>query len=243
MTRIIDPRGILDEENGLRPVAERHSLVPSRQEAAVPQTGVQRGSPFSPRQEHHELGQVFVGGSQRIRGPRSPRRPPQERRAREQRGHGRLVQHMIGLEGSDQRDVIGHLGDVGKKLGDVHPALAMPLEVEGRSDHRLSTLTYGDLRDALSLADRIGKLLAPALPEEGLLVEELDLRETPGEEDHDHALGPGVFEIQTGSQIGPASPGEKAGEREGAEAQGRASQERAPTELGVEGLLERARRL
>ena len=66
----------------------------------------------------------------------------------------------------------------------------MGLELEQRRGHREAVLPRGHARDALPLADRVGKILALVLAQQGLVVEQIDLRWRARLEHVDDALRP-----------------------------------------------------
>ena len=95
----------------------------------------------------------------------------------------------IDMHGANQGNIIGHCSDVGHERRDLHPALAVLLELKGRShalEHRLSGRHAGD---ALAPSDTRRQLLAGHLLELGLGVEKIEVRGRTRLEEVDDPLG------------------------------------------------------
>ena len=94
-----------------------------------------------------------------------------------------MVGHVC-LHGTDHRDVVDALPDVGKNLTDFDPALTVALELEGRP-HNGTGSAFGDQVHAP------GEFLAVVFVECRLVVEGIDVGRTAAQEQVNHAFGLG----------------------------------------------------
>ena len=94
--------------------------------------------------------------------------------------HRRFVVGDVGVDRSDEADVVGHLANVWKQLADVHPRLAVFLERK-RRPHQGSGLALGRDRAAR-------ERLAVILVEHRLRIEAVNLGQSAVHEQKNHPL-------------------------------------------------------
>ena len=94
-----------------------------------------------------------------------------------------MVGHVC-LHGTDHRDVVDALPDVGKNLTDFDPALTVALELEGRPENGTGS-AFGDQVHAR------GEFLAVVFIERRFVVEGIDVGRTAVQEQVNHAFGLG----------------------------------------------------
>src|SRR5262249_24514634 len=93
-----------------------------------------------------------------------------------------------------------------KERADRGPRIAMRRKAKGGGRHRQCLLTRAHRRQSLIHPDRCWKILAVPLAEQGLIVEEIDLRGAAVHEQEDDSLRPGrlVWALQyTGDRLCP----------------------------------------
>ena len=173
----IEAFGAGDIEDRVALGAEDNSLIGRRQKAARP---VRRtAADTSAGREDDETGQVGRLAPEPVRHPRPHARSAGERRAGVQEDLGRGVVELIRMQGLDDRDVINDLGQMGKHLRKLGPALAVPRKlVPGRHQARVGP----DEGVTLVLHDLGRDRLAVELPEYRLLVEEVELARSTSHE-------------------------------------------------------------
>jgi hypothetical protein len=138
--------------------------------------------------------------------------------------HRRLVIRDVGVDRSDEADVVGALADVREELADVHPDVPVFLERERRPHQRASLALGGD--------GAARQRLPVVLVEHRLRIEAVHLREAAVHEQKNDALGArGVIEPADLQAVrGVASAGgvqriaQQAGKRHHAEAVAHAAQ-------------------
>ena len=130
-----------------------------------------------------EAGEVLVLRPQAVGDPRAHAGPRHLRVAAVHQHERRLVVGDLRLEGTDDAQVVGALGDVCEQLTDLDAAPAVLLELEG-AGQRATGLALG--LEAERLRDR----LAGVLVQGRLGVERVDVAGAAVEEKVDDALGP-----------------------------------------------------
>ena len=119
----LTPAGGLRSRMGVSPRAEARALIERRQESGIPVgAAAQR---IAAVREHHEGGQVLVGGAQSISDPGAHRRPSGQNRSGIHLADRSHVVQPVRPAGTDDRHVIHVLGDVRVPVG--HPHTALPV--------------------------------------------------------------------------------------------------------------------
>lgn len=95
----------------------------------------------------------------------------------------------LGVDGLDERDVIGDAGGVREEFADPHAAFAGLAELEHRGRDGEPRLAAGHGGDALALADRIGEVLVEMLHELWFVIEQVELRRPAIQVEIDEAFG------------------------------------------------------
>ena len=137
--------------------------------------------------------------------PRAQAGPARLRETRVQEDLGRRMVELVGVHRLDDGDLVDHLGQVRQHLRELGAALAVPGELEPRTEHgRVGP----DKRIALTADDRGRERFAFELGQRGLGVEEIELAGCAGHEQVDHALRLGCEVRRFGRQrIMAAWPG------------------------------------
>ena len=162
--------------------------------------------------QHHEGGQIFVEAPQAITHPRPDARTSRHLIARLHGANGRLVVDGLGVHGTDEAQVIGHLARPGQHLG-VHPeAIGAHLaEAELRWRDGESGLTGGHGGQSLAVAHRLRQVLVVPLLHLGLVVPEVRLGRPTHHVQVDDVLGLGRKlrrpEIGTRTHVGQTTSG------------------------------------
>ena len=180
-----DALRIRDEEHGIALRPELDALVDRRQESAPPARLAAVWCVFT-REQHDKSRQVVAIAAQSVRQPCAHAGPAEHLAAGV---HEKLTGRVIELRrvnGADDGDVVGDVGQMRKQLGQLRAGLAIALEVERRTEEPRRSL---DEREPLPLRNEFSRyLLAVVLLQRGLVVEQIELRGRPGHEQIDDVL-------------------------------------------------------
>ena len=171
--------------------AELHSLVAARQEARAPQARQQALSsrPLAGyRVQHYEGWQVAVGAAETVVHPRAHARAARQLAAGLKERDRRIVIDRFGMHRADQADVVDNRRRMRHQFAQGNPALPMSLERVLRG-HGLKARLMGDHPGhALPLEHRFWNVLAKAILQQRLVVEQVQVRRTAGLEQEDDPL-------------------------------------------------------
>ena len=173
-----------------RDVEDRVPLVPQadagidgRQEPARP---VGRAAADAAAGRHHdEGGQVLGFRAETVDDPRPQAGPAWLRETRVEEDLGGRVVELVGVDRLDDGDLVDHLGQVRQHLRELGAALAVPGELEARTEHGR---VRADKRIPLTADDRGRERFAFELGQCRLGVEEVELAGCAGHEQVDDAL-------------------------------------------------------
>ena len=176
--------GILKQSFDVRmPGVDIGSLVSARQKPRPPVLGAAVAR-VSAGTHGDKPGEVLVLTAQTIGHPGPETGPDQPRVSAVHQQDRRYMVGHVGLHGTDHRDVVDALPDVGKNLTDFDPALTVALELEGRPHHGTGS-AFGDQVHAP------GEFLAVVFVEGRFVVEGIDVGRTAAQEQVNHAFGLG----------------------------------------------------
>ncbi len=225
--------GVGDVEHRVALAAALHALVDRRDEAAAPAALAAAGL-HAAGNEGDKPRQVLVFRAQAVGGPGAHRRPALARVAGEQQQLGRGVVELVGVHRLHQRDVVGDAVEV--RAGVAHPqaGLAVLAELAGRA-HELRHA--GGEGEGAALEDRVRTVLAVALHQLRLVIEQVEVRRRAGHVQVDDPLG-------TGAVVG-GTRGQRIGRRrrsqgvqgDGAEAELAGAAEELPARAQLQGVV------
>ena len=186
-----DPVGILEVQHRILPRSEQHALMLARQKPIAPKARVQRLVDAVLGNQNHEGRKILIGRTQPVAEPGTETRPTCDLGPGLKEGDGRIMIDGLGVQRTDDAQVVGDLGSPGQQLADPSPRLAVTGEFEDRPRHRQRRLLGRHPGQALPHAHTGRKILAGPLHQLGLVVEGLQLRRTAAHEEVDHPLGLG----------------------------------------------------
>ena len=139
--------------------------------------------------QHHERRQTLILAAEPIVDPRAHARASRELIAGLEQRDGRIVIDRLGMHAAQDAKLIGDLGGIRQAIAQPLPALAVLLEFVHRGSDRKAILIGDHASDALASKDRRGDVLIETIPDEGLVVEQVDLRGSAGLKKKNDALG------------------------------------------------------
>ena len=181
---------IVEVEDRFAAGAELHALMLAREKTAAPQAREQplAGAGFVDGDEHDEGRKVVVEAAEAVVGPGAHAGATGELAAALEKGDGGVVVDRLGVQRTDDANLVGDAARVREEIADDGAAFAAGFEgplagLDGeaglRSDHA---------GDALAAADRVGEVFVEALAEDGFLVEEIEVGGAAGLEETDDAF-------------------------------------------------------
>ena len=224
----VDAGRVSEVEHGVRAGSQLDALVASGQEPRAPQSLVERLPALVLGDQHAELGEVRVPAAESVAEPGTHRGPPRALRAGLDEGHRRVVVDRLGGERADDAELVHDLRRLGQELADPGPALAVLGEGELAACEREARLVAAHPGQPLTLAHAVGELLAVALLEDGLVVEEVDLGGASALEEVDDPLG-----LRRVVQAAREERGVLRSFEEGGEPGGREPRARCPQQLAA----------
>ena len=108
----------------------------ARQESIAPKSRIQRLVNAILGNQDHEGGKVLIGGTQPVAQPRAKTGPTGNLRPSLKKGDGRVVVDGLGVQRTDDAQVIGHLGGPRQQLANPRARLAVTGEFKDRPRHR-----------------------------------------------------------------------------------------------------------
>ena len=164
-------------EHRILAAAELDALMLRGKESASPEPRVQRLVTLTGSREQHDEGrQIVVFGSDPVREPCADGGPSRLLGSGLKERHGRVVVDGFRVHRFHDAQLVDDLRGMGKQLADVRATLAVLREFELRSRQRKRSLERRHPGQALTHPHRLGQLLSIHRPEQGLVVEELQLR-------------------------------------------------------------------
>jgi len=179
-----DARRIFQVQNGLALIAEQHTRVGARQEAALPKRRAAAGATAAV--EHDVAGQIPRHAAEAVIQPRTDRGQTKLRASAVQHELAGMVVELIRVQAANHEPVIGLLRHVRQQIAEIHAALAM-LRKLARAAHELRGL-FADEGKAHVLRHAVRQRLAVQFIELRLRIEEIHLAGTTFEEDEDAVL-------------------------------------------------------
>ena len=171
---------------------EGDTLEPARKEPAVPLPGRDGlALATSHRRENHVARQVIGLCSQPVEKPGSHTRAPGNLRARIHKGVGRIVIDLLRHQRPHDRDLVRHLANAREDGTDMLSALPKVLELVLWSQALQVIPATLQLRDGLTLGNRLGHGLAVHLRKLGLVIEGLEVGGPARHAQVNDPLGPG----------------------------------------------------
>jgi hypothetical protein len=186
---LVHARGRPDVQHGIALGMEGHALEAAGQEPAVPLTRRDRlALSAAHRRQDHEAGQIVALAAQPVQDPRSHARASGDRAACVHERVRRIVVDRVGLQRSDDANVVRDRADVRQYGGDFLPGLAPTLERELRG--QALELLVLQLGDWLALGQRGRHRLAVHLGQLRLVIQRFQMRRAAGHAKEDDRLGP-----------------------------------------------------
>ena len=161
---------------------ELYPLKLSGQPAAGPELLSGRRVPFGVAQ-HHEGGKILVLRTQRIGHPGSEDRPAGENPACLEHVQAFRMVVVLGVHGADHAQVVGHCGEVGRRLAQLDTALPVLAKLKGAGEQHVCVVGLVDL-------DPVRVRLTGALRQLGLGVEKVHLAGAAVLDHLNHSLRP-----------------------------------------------------
>ena len=194
--------------------------------------------------QHHVARQVVAAVAQPVQHPRPHARPTGDLCAGVHERMRRVVVDLLRGHRPDDTDVIGNAADMRQCLGDRLAGFAILLKLMLRPK-ALQRLVALQLRNRLTVGDRLGHPLAVHLGQLRFVVERLEMRRPACHAEMDHPLGLGremqrvnrPGGCQWGGLLGQATRPQHRGQRQRADTHGDPVQERAAVQLVGEVLL------
>ena len=156
------------------------------QKAAAPRRVGQRLADAG--HQHDERGQILVLAAEAIAEPRAHRRAAGKLRTGVHEERGRVVIERLGVKALHEADVVHDGPELREQFAQPHAGLAVLRELVGRREE-LGVLP--DLREPDVLYQFLGHLLAVALGQLRLGIEQVEMRRAAGLEEVDDVLGLG----------------------------------------------------
>jgi hypothetical protein len=185
----IDSLGVRQVKDRIPTGPALNPLIHTGQKTTSPKTLARIGR-FATRKQDDIPWQILVLGTQPVGRPSPQRRVPQTRLPGMNKQLRRRVIELVGLHRTDNRYIIGMLGQPRQELGHPLPALPMLGKGEHRSEHLGNPF---DERKPLAFEVLFGTFFAIEFLQRWLVVKELQLRRGARKMDVDHSACTGLL--------------------------------------------------
>ena len=192
------------------PDRNARAAAPGRQKCVAPRPVAAPDTAV--RRQGDQGGEVLVFRAQTVDRPGSQARPHAGEVAGVHQHLGDLMHRTLRLHRADHAELVGVRGQLREQLADLHPALTVLLELEGRllelpGEPVAADEFTGGLEGVLAVVlHHVVHLSTVVLRERGFWVEGVDLRGAALAEDLDHPLRPGGEVRLAGRQRRPGRP-------------------------------------
>lgn len=181
--------GVVEVEYRVFAAAELYTLMHGVEKTVRPQFGVYTlAVAFAFGEQYAEGGQVFIRAAEAVTQPSPHAGPIAHLRSGLEKSQGRIVVDGLGVQGSDEAQVICHLSSIGQQLAQPSPMLAVLLKGKFGARQWKFGLIGRHAREPLAHADGCGEVLPVHFAQARLVVEEVQLGGRTVLEEIDDAL-------------------------------------------------------